>query len=122
MAEVTQPPKEGIEAVEAQRGGALFSPEGVMMLTIAAIIDIIDFLIASLWVLDIIAILIIGVWIYFRSQQITVTRRAAARLGKAMRWARRLRWLRPLLIILEFIPIVGMLPLWVLVVYFELKQ
>jgi len=122
MAEVAEPTTRETEIAEIQKTGALFSPEGVMMLTIAAIIDIIDFLIASLWVLDIVAILIIGVWIYSRSQQITVTRRAAARLRKATQWARRLRWLRPLLIILEFIPIVGMLPLWVLVVYFELKQ
>lgn len=122
MAEVTQPSKTGTETAQAQRQGAIFSPEGVIMLPIAAAIDIIDFFIASLFILDIIAILTIGVWIYFRSQQITVTRGAAARLGKATKWTRRLRWLRPLLIIIEFIPVVGMLPLWVLVVYFELKQ
>ena len=119
MAEVAQPAKEQAEIAKMQSAGALFSPEAVIMLPLAAIIDIIDFLIGSFWVLDIIAILTIGVWIYFRSQQITATRGAAARLTKM---ARRLRWLRPLMIILEFIPIVGMLPLWVLVVYFELKR
>jgi hypothetical protein len=99
--------------------GAVISPEGVIMLPIAVIIDVLDFLIGSLFILDIVAILTIGVWIYFHSQQLAVTKGAAARLSK---WARRLRWLRPVMIILEFIPIVGMLPLWTLLVYFELKQ
>jgi hypothetical protein len=98
---------------------ALFSPEGVIMLPIAVIIDVLDFLIGSLLILDIVAILTIGVWIYFHSQEIAVAKGAAARLSV---WAKRLKWLRPLMIILEFIPIVGMLPLWTLLVYFELKQ
>lgn len=119
---VAQSLKAGIEAAEAQRQGAIFSPEGMMMLLIAAAIDIIDFFIASVLILDIIGILVIGGWIYFHSQQVKVTRGAAARLGKAAKWARRLKWLRPLLIIIEFIPVVGMLPLWVLLVYFELQQ
>jgi len=112
---------------EKEEGGAInfsgissvLSPEGVMMLFIAVIIDIIDFLIGSFFLLDIVAMLVIGVWIYFHSQQVAVTKGAAARLSV---WTKRLRWLRPLMIVLEWIPIVGMLPLWTLLVYFELKQ
>jgi len=122
MAEVAQTSEIGTETAEVQKQGVIFSPEGVMMLFIAAVIDIIDFFIASVLVLDIIGILVIGIWIYFHSQQVKVTGGAAARLRKAAKWARRLKWLRPLLIIIEFIPIVGMLPLWVLLVYFELQQ
>lgn len=66
--------KEKIETAEAERQGAIFSPAGLIMLPLAAIIDIIDFFIASILILDIIAILTIGVWIYFRSQQLKVTR------------------------------------------------
>lgn len=114
--------KEQIETAEIERQGALLSPAGLIMLPLAAIIDIIDFFIGSLLILDIVAILVIGGWIYSRSGQLKATRGATARLGKAAKWAKRLRWLRPLLIAIEFIPIVGMLPLWVLLVYFELKQ
>jgi|GEM_PF-1939161 len=110
------------EAAETQGMGALFSPEGAIMLSIAVVIDIIDFLIGSFFVLDIVAIFTIGIWIYFHSQRVTVTKGAAARLGKAAQWARRMRWLRPLLVVIEFIPVVGMLPCWILVVYFELKS
>lgn len=114
--------KEQIEAVEVERQGAILSPAGLIMLPLAAIIDIIDFFVASILILDIVAILVIGGWIYSRSGQLKATRGATARLGKAAKWAKRLRWLRPLLIVIEFIPIVGMLPLWVLLVYFELKR
>jgi hypothetical protein len=113
------PIKEAEVAIDFSSIGAVISPEGVIMLPIAVIIDVLDFLIGSLLILDIVAILTIGVWIYFHSQQVAVTKGAAARLNK---WARRLKWLRPVMIILEFIPIVGMLPLWTLLVYFELKQ
>jgi hypothetical protein len=111
--------KKEAEEAEVRRQGAIFTPEGVVMLVIAAIIDIIDFFIGSFFVLDIVAMLTIGVWIYFHSQQFTVTKGTAARMSA---WTKRLRWLRPLMIVLEWIPIVGMLPLWVLLVYFELKQ
>jgi hypothetical protein len=110
------------QAAETERAEALFSPEGIMMLFIAGVIDLIDFLIGSFLLLDLVAILTIGVWTYFHSQRVAMTRGAAARLGKAAGWARRMKWLRPLLIVLEFIPIVGMLPCWILVVYFELKS
>ncbi|MFC1629959.1 hypothetical protein ACFL06_00290 [Patescibacteria group bacterium] len=101
---------------------ALITPEGLIMLFIAGFIDVIDFLTGSLVVVDVIAILIIGSWTYFHSQQVKVTARAGGRIKKAAKWAKRLKWLRPLLLIVEVIPVVGMLPCWILLVYFELKQ
>lgn len=114
--------KKAQAGVEIERKGALFTPEGIIMLSIAFIIDIIDFLILSIVIMDIAAFLVIVPWIYFHSQRISVTRGAAGRLGKAAKWAKKMRWLRPLLVITECIPIIGMLPLWTLVVYYELKS
>lgn len=129
MANAAQSSEAGIEIAETQRQGALFSPEGFLMLGLAAFIDLaglIDLIpvignILSYGV-DIFGIIFIGGWMFFRSQTVQATGRAAARVGKIGKWAKRLKWLRPLLIIGEFIPIVGILPLWTLVVYFELKQ
>ena len=110
------------ETAEAERIGSIFSPEGVMMLSMAVIIDVIDFCIASLFLMDIIAILTIGAWTYFHSQRVSATRGAVTRLGKAVQGAKKAKWLRPLLVVIEFIPIVGMLPCWTLIVYYELKS
>jgi len=110
------------ETAETERMGSLFSPEGIMMLSLAGIIDLIDFCIASLFLMDIIAILTIGFWTYLHSQRISATRGAATRLGKAAQGAKKAKWLRPLLVVVEFIPIVGMLPCWTLIVYYELKS
>lgn len=105
-----------------ESSGNIFSPAGLLMLPLAGLIDVIDFFIGSFILMDIVAILTIGVWIYFNSQQLKVTKGAAARIGKAAKMARRLKWLRPLLIVIEFIPVVGMVPCWILLVYFELQQ
>lgn len=106
----------------------LFSPEGIMMmgiamgLDLAGLVDLIPVVGNVLsYLVDFSGILIIGGWTYFRSQSIQVSGRAATKVGKVTQWTKRLRWLRPLLIIGEFIPIVGTLPLWTLLVYFELK-
>ncbi|MCH8741350.1 hypothetical protein IH779_00330 [Patescibacteria group bacterium] len=129
MAEVAQISETGTEAAEAQKQGALFSPEGILMLTLAVLVDLaglIDLIpvignILSYGV-DIFGLIFIGGWMFFRSQTVQVTGRAAGRMGKIAKWAKKMKWLRPLLIIGEFIPIVGILPLWIIAVYFELQQ
>jgi len=129
MAEVAQSSKAETEMAEIQRQGALFSPEGVLMLTLAVFVDLgglVELIpvIGSIlsYGVDIFGLIFIGGWMFFRSQTIQTTGRAAARLGKISKWAKRMKWLRPLLIIGEFIPIVGILPLWIIAVYFELQQ
>ena len=109
---------EGPAPTDSGTEGSLLSPEAVVMLPLAVIVDVIDFFIASLFIVDIIALLLFGSWMYLRSGQATISAKSA----KALKMARTMRWLRPLLIIIECIPIVGMLPCWALVVYFELKQ
>lgn len=105
---------------------SFFSPEAVLMITIAIIVDLVGLLefipvagsVISL-ISDIFGIIFFGAWMFFRSQRIEITGRAAARVG---RLARSLRWLRPLCFIGELIPFAGILPLWTLLVYFELQS
>jgi len=101
------------------------------------------------YVTDFIGLIFIGLWTYSHSQTVKVTYGAAARLTKVAKLARltkvaklarltkvaklarltkvaklarRMRWLRPLLIILEFVPIVGAAPCWTILVWFELQS
>jgi len=123
---------------DIQKAGAIFSPEGVMMLSIFGIIDIIDFFIGSVLIMDILAVLVYSVWIYFRRQAIV-----AGEAGKRITEIRKEReekraerkgvkgggtapkknmWLRRILFVLEWIPIIGMIPGWTLMVWSELKS
>ena len=129
MEEIEKPKEESQELKIRERGiRALLSPEGILMLIFAISLDLaglVEFIpvIGNLlsYLPDILGTLIIGGWILFRSQTLGATRRAAARIGKAGKWARRLRWLRPLLIIGEYIPVGGMLPFWSILVFLELR-
>ncbi len=115
---------------EVKRAGALFSPEGVIMMTTAIFIDVGEFFVELIPIvgqiisicIDIFAVFFIGGWMLFRSGTVKITTKAAARVGKAAQWARRLKWLRPLFFIIELLPIASsVLPLWILIVYLELK-
>jgi len=116
--------------MENENAGAFFSPAALIMLSLAALADLGELVINLIPVvgqivsilIDIMAVVIIGGWMWFRSGQITTSQKTQQRIAKFAKWAKRLKWLRPLLIILEFIPIVGALPLWILAVYFELKN
>lgn len=129
MPEAAQSEKPEQETGEDQKQGAIFSPEGILMLLLAVMVDLsglIEFIpvlgTVLSWGADIFGLIFIGGWMFFRSQSVAVTGRATARAGKMAGWAKRMKWLRPLCFIGEFIPVVGILPLWTLVVYFELKQ
>lgn len=111
---------------QEEKTGVLFSPEGLLMLTLAVIVDLAGLaefipVVGTIisFVSDMVGIIFIGGWMFFRSQTVTVTKRAAVRATRALRW---LRWLRPLAFVGEFIPFVGILPLWTIIVYLELKQ
>ena len=129
----------------AQSKGGLFSPEAIIMLSIFGVLDIIDFFVGSVLIVDIIATLFYGVWVYFRGQAIKVReaqerikeiRETKARIRgegpekiKKRRLARKKppmakkgKWLRRSLFFLEWIPIIGMIPGWTLMVYSELKD
>lgn len=108
---------------QEEKAGILFSPEGVLMIALAVIIDLTGLaefipVVGTIisFMSDMVGIIFIGGWMFFRSQTVTVTKRAA------VRGTRALRWLRPLAFVGEFIPFVGILPLWIIIVYLELRQ
>ncbi|MBZ9572952.1 hypothetical protein KJA17_02095, partial [Patescibacteria group bacterium] len=78
-------PKE--ETPEETEGGALFTPEGVLMLCIAVMLDLIGLFLFILslfgigiplsFILDIIGLVIIGTWMFLRSGRIGMTKKAA---------------------------------------------
>lgn len=120
--------EEAIQKAKTEGGGILvfFGPEGVIMMTVAIALDLVGLILLifgldDFFITDILGIFFIGGWILFRSGTMKVTKKAGAKMAKAAKWAKRVRWLRPLLIFAEFIPYVGALPCWILLVYSELK-
>jgi len=118
------------EIMETARAGIFLSPEGFIMMSTAALVDVVELFIPfePIDPVDIFAIIFFGAWMVFRSMikgkkpELKVSKKAAATIQKAAKWAKRLKWLRPLLFILEMIPIIGAAPLWVVAVYLELKH
>lgn len=125
-------PEEAIEELATGEGaGAFFSPAALIMLPLAGILDLTGIILVvfgldDFWITDAIGIFFIGGWIYFHSQTLKTTsgarRRLKRRLKKGVKIAKRLKWLRPLCIVGEFVPYVGAMPLWTLLVFFELKH
>lgn len=121
----------------ADEGTSFLSPEALIMLPLAALLDLVGiillcFALDDFFITDIIGWLTIGVWSYFRSQikgepsvtemprlgekkEITKKMTQNKKAGKTAKWGKRLKFL-------EFIPYVGALPFWTVSVYFELKD
>ncbi len=119
---------------------ALFTPEGMSMMTLAVIVDVLEIVfdltgvgaIAAL-ALDILAFVIIGGWMMGRGSDIKVSEKAAKTLKKATKeqfermsarpakWSKRLKWARITVPIFEMIPFVSIVPCWIVAMYFELK-
>lgn len=104
--------------------GSLTSPEGILMLLVAAIIDIVGLILLCLsWlgvddygILDTIGLVIIGGWMFFRSGKISGTK-GAQKVGKKVFKKLGLTFL------VEVIPFLGSAaPCWVVAVYSELKN
>jgi len=101
----------------------IFSPEGIAMLTIALLLDIIPPVIVLLldfffglgepfsWALDIFGTMTLGLWMWARGGEMT--------LGK--KFARYLKRRAPL-IVAEYIPVVGAGPWWTINVILFLKK
>ncbi len=120
---------------ETFQKGKFLSAEGFIMMSVAVAVDGGELLLELIpgigtilsILLDIFALCFIGGWMYFRSGEVTVPTKTGDRIAKvgakAAKWAKRLKWLRPLCMIIEMIPIgSSILPLWILVVYAELKS
>lgn len=133
---VLEAPKEEISgeviALEeaTKKVGALFSPEGIIMLSMALLVDggelLFEFIpgagqIISI-AIDIFAVLFFGFWMwFFHSKRAKITPKAAVSRAKVLQWGKRMKWLRPLCFLIELIPIgSSFLPLWILIVYLEL--
>jgi len=125
-----EPTEEEIEAVETKKMGAFLSPEALIMFIVAGFLDLIGLIIIILdfigiglafsFIPDILGIITIGGWMYFRSGNITISRKA----GKTVKTTGRKVFKRLGLASLgELIPVFGDIALcWLLVVYFELKN
>lgn len=100
----------------------LFSIEGIMMLITAGIIDILGLIDAIpivgtflSYVFDIVGILLIGGWIMFAKSGGGSIPIVGGRGGKLGKWSVRLFCIGG-----ELIPVIGALPLWTVLVFFEL--
>ena len=99
--------------------GSFTSPEGILMLCVAVILDLVGLILFCLcWlgiddygILDVIGLVIIGGWMFIRSgsKKGAIGKKLAKRLGLAFFG--------------ELIPFFGgIAPCWTLAVYFELKS
>lgn len=122
----------------------LLSPGGLIMLMIAALLDLTGIVIICVGlddfgIFDIVGTLTIGGWMLLKpppissdDQELTVRqlgREAAQKrqerkkiVGQAKKATKGMRWLRPICFIGELIPFVGALPFWTIMVFNELKS
>ncbi len=144
-AETEEITSEDVEFAKATRGGSalnLLSPESVIMLMIAAMLDLAGIVLICVGlddfgITDIIGVLVIGGWMLLRGsmssgdQELTARqlgREAAQKRGERQQIVKRAKsitkrgWLKPFCFIGELIPWVGALPFWVVMVYNELKN
>jgi hypothetical protein len=132
MTETATIEKEGARQEHISGINALWSPEGVLMMTTAVSVDVAEFFfdlipvvgLAISFVIDIFALLFFGAWMLFRSGAVRVPAKTGKRLVGAMKWAKKMRWLRPLLVIFEFIPVLVFesFTWWTILIYLELKH
>ncbi len=136
---VKEPPKAPEESlgeelpgdVEISKTGSLSSPEGIMMMFAAGILDLaglflLCFGLDDFGIIDIAGIFLIGGWMYSRSGTISMPERAQKR---ARGWLRKLfrgkgKWKRYLTpFIGEIVPYLGGIAFcWTLAVYYELTD
>ena len=115
------------EPADTEKMGAFLSPEGILMMGLAILIDMAGlFSLVLIWlfgvgfiistIFDVAGLVLIGGWMLLRSGQITATKGAKKAFGKLLKRG-------GLSFIGESIPIFGdIAPCWTLAVYFELKN
>lgn len=110
-----------VSEIATEKMGNFFSPEAVIMMLLAIILDLTGFIILcfgldDVGILDVIGLILIGGWMLSRSGQITVTKGAKKAGGKIFK---RLG----ISFVGELIPYFGnVAPCWTLAVYFQLKS
>ena len=126
-------PEESAETTSLGLRVNLFTVEAVMMLSLAAFIDVGEALFELIpgpgtiisGMLDIFALIFIGIlWMhFFRSKKITAPEKTASRIKGAIKFTKKYKWLKPFCIIFEMIPIVSSIaPLWIVAVFIELAS
>ena len=131
--EEPESPEENEEESSEEIGGLtgtgnLFSPEGVIMMTVAVILDLVGiilllFALDDFFITDIIGIIFISGWMYLRSSTMAVPEKMQERTQKGLAKLFRGKWKKFLTpIIGEVIPYVGALPCWTLAVYYEITS
>lgn len=113
--------QQNTESSQEQGGGGGFgpilTPEGIIMLLIAGIIDIISVIPFVNMVTDIIGMCVVGLWLIVRGRRPQRVGRSGRPIVRSFKWLGRIGTF-----IGEFIPAVSALPLWTLLVYSELKN
>lgn len=114
-----QPPQESSETQEEQGGGfgPILTPEGIMMLLIAGILDIISVIPFVNIITDIVGMCVVGLWLIVRGRRPQRVGRGGRPVTRSFKWLGRFGTF-----FLEFIPGFSILPLWTLLVYGELKS
>lgn len=108
--------------------GALFSPEGVVMMTVAVILDLVGiilllFALDDFFITDIVGILFITPWMFLRSSTVATPEKMQKKTQKGISKLFRGKWKKFLTpIIGEVIPYVGAFPCWTLAVYYEITS
>ncbi|KKP32716.1 MAG: hypothetical protein A2312_04005 [Candidatus Staskawiczbacteria bacterium RIFOXYB2_FULL_32_9] len=104
----------------ADDSGEITSPEGVLMLMVAVILDgigliILCFALDDFWILDMTGLLTIGAWIFFRTGHVSAT-------ATAKKTGKKLLSRLGLGLIVELIPwFGGLCPSWVIIVWREMN-
>ena len=101
-------------------GVDFFSPEALTMLFMAAMIDLLGFMLVMFFlddfgILDVVGMLLIGSWMFLRFGSFKKPKKGSVVGGKIKRWM--------IATIVELIPILGSFcPTWTIAVYYELKN
>jgi len=126
-------------AKSVKTGSSLLSPEGVIFLPLALLLDLIGivlicFALDDFFITDIIGVATIGMWVFYKTgltppapestgQKAEKTAKKAGEIAEkvekiAAKAGKYGRWLRPILCILgEVIPYIGWIPFWTYLVY-----
>jgi hypothetical protein len=118
---------EGTIVKSKGEGNNTITPEGIMMLFLAVVFDLLQIFVYFPilgWVItmmtNVIAFFFFTAWSMIRSGG----SKRGVRVGKAKKWAKRKKWIRPLAKVLNIIPLLDyvttFVPLWTIVVYLEL--
>ncbi len=121
----------GVEFKGIGEIGNIMTPEGIIMIILAVSFDLGEFLMELIpvvgWIIsalmDVVAFILFGIWMKMRGSNVKATKKMTAKIGKAAKWAKRIKWMKPVFIVIELLPIPyfgSLLPLWVLLIYFEL--